>query len=414
MRLLIVAHGHPAFHPGGGELVAHTLYQALRREGHEAFFVGVVYPELLTGGDTQTLFAPHPHDPHDLALRGSAFDFFTGRPGDARITEALAKLVEKIAPDIVHFHHFVMVGVEAFRIVRNLRPACKILLTLHEYWAICALHGQMVRANGTLCHEASLHACAACLPERPPHSFFLREQWLKSFFALVDRFICPSRFLQDRYQVWGLPAEKLEFIANGILSPGVEKASPEPPPGTERHHRFGFFGQLTRFKGVEVLLQAARRLHEAGIDFQLGLHGTLALQGQARQADLEAAFAEAADYATYFGSYAPQDAVERMAEYDWIVIPSTWWENAPLVVEEALTARRPILCSDIGGLKEKVAHGQDGLHFRAGDAFQLAQTMTRAATDSGLWERLQATLRPPMTLAECVARHTALYQTVLD
>ncbi len=91
-----------------------------------------------------------------------------------------------------------------------------------------------------------------------------------------------------------------------------------------------------------------------------------------------------------------------------------WLENAPLVVEEALTARRPIICSDIGGLKEKVAPGRDGLHFRAGDFHHLADTLSRAATETALWPALQATLRPPTPLAESLAGHAALYQSLLD
>lgn len=414
MRLLIVSHGHPAFHPGGGELVAYALYQALRRDGHEAFFLGFVYPELLAGGNTQTVFAPHRRDPNDLAIRGNAFDFFMGRHSDLQLTEAFARILEKVAPDIVHFHHFLMVGLESFRIVKNLRPSCKIILTLHEYWAICAHNGQMLRADGTLCHGSSPYQCANCLPDRSPNLFFLREQWIKSFFAQVDCFICPSRFLQERYQAWGLPVEKLEFIANGVPSDESRAANPFQQEARERHHRFGFFGQLTRTKGVEVLLQAARWLHEVGVDFQLGIHGTLALQDQARREHLETAFAEAADYAAYLGPYQPQDVVELMAEYDWIVIPSTWWENAPLVVEEALAARRPMICSDIGGLKEKVAHGRDGLHFRAGDPYRLAETLTRAATDRDLWQRLQTALRPPIPMTECIAQHAMLYRLMFS
>ncbi|MBK8538380.1 MAG: glycosyltransferase family 4 protein [Candidatus Competibacteraceae bacterium] len=378
-------------------------------------FCGFVYP-VLVGNDTQTVFAPHPHDPNDVAIRGNAFDFFMGRHQDMRIADAFANIVAKIAPDIIHFHHFLMVGLESFRIVRNIRPSCKIVLTLHEYWAICAHNGQMVRAaDNALCHESSLYQCAVCLPNQTPAQFFLREQWIKSFFAGVDRFICPSRFLLDRYQAWGLPSAKLAFIANGVSSNDtVQPSGSLSPVEKQCHYRFGFFGQMTRTKGLDVLLQAARRLHEDGVNFQLGIYGTLALQDKAHRTHLESAFVEAADYATYFGSYRPEDAVELMTEYDWIVIPSTWWENAPLVVEEALAARRPIICSNIGGLKEKVTHGQDGLHFRAGDPYRLAETLTRAATEPDLWQALQSTLRQPTSLAECVAHHAALYQSLLD
>ena len=53
---------------------------------------------------------------------------------------------------------------------------------------------------------------------------------------------------------------------------------------------------------------------------------------------------------------------------DWVVMPSVWWENAPLVIAEAHAHGRPVICSNIGGMAESVRHGVDGLHFPAGDA----------------------------------------------
>lgn len=415
MRLLFVAHGHPEFHPGGGELVAYSLYQALRQAGQDAYYIGVVYPDLIPNTATWDTLALNPHDPNDLALRGGAFDFFSGR-GDPRALETLGRLFERIAPDVIHFHHFVMVGIEAFRIARQRLPSCKMVLTLHEYWAICSLNGQMVHADGTLCERASLHQCARCQPERSFDQFFLREQWFKRFLEPIQRIVCPSRFLFERYKTWGLPAEKLAYIANGIASQAANRPFFADKATTTHHHhrRFGFFGQLTPFKGVELLLRAARHLHQRGVDFELGIHGTVALQSPARQTQLQTAFAEAKDYARWFGAYLPSETQTLMANYDWIVIPSTWWENAPLVVEEALAARKPILCSDIGGLREKVVDGRDGLHFRAGDAFSLAHAMARAATDAELWDRLHSTLRPPTALTDCLSEHLTLYRSLIE
>jgi glycosyltransferase involved in cell wall biosynthesis len=413
MRLLFVAHGHPAFHPGGGELVAYSLYQALRQAGQDVFYIGVVYPELLPDTATWDTLALDPRDPNDLALRGGAFDFFTGR-GDPRVLETLGRLFERIAPNLIHFHHFVTVGIEALRVARNRLPSCKTVLTLHEYWAICPLNGQMVRADGSLCDQASLHQCARCLPERSFDQFFLREQWFKCFFAPIQRIICPSRFLLERYRTWGLPAEKLIYLANGIASQEVNRPFfADQEVMSAQHRRFGFFGQLTPFKGVELLLQAGQSLNEQGVEFEFGIHGTLNLQASERQTQLQAAFTEAKDYARWYGAYTPDETQSLMVGYDWIIIPSTWWENAPLVVEEALAARKPILCSDIGGLREKVVDGRDGLHFRANDAFSLAQAIARAATDAELWERLHSTLRPPTALTDCLSEHLALYRSLV-
>ncbi|MBK1648038.1 glycosyltransferase family 4 protein [Rhabdochromatium marinum] len=414
MRLLFVAHGHPAFHPGGGELVAYSLYQALRQAGQDVFYIGVVYPELLPDTATWDTLALDPQDPNDLALRGGAFDFFTGR-GDPRVLETLGRLFERIDPDLIHFHHFVMVGIEAFRMARNRCPSCKTVLTLHEYWAICPLNGQMVRADGNLCDQASLHQCARCRPDRSFDQFFLREQWFKRFFASLDRLVCPSQFLRERFRAWGLPPEKLTHIANGIAIQEANRPFFADQAMTHaQHRRFGFFGQLTPFKGVELLLQAGQALNEQGVEFELGIHGTLNLQAAERQTQLQAAFTTAKAYAHWFGAYPPSETQTLMASYDWIIIPSTWWENAPLVVEEALAARKPILCSDIGGLREKVVDGRDGLHFRTNDSFSLAQVMARAATDAELWEGLHGTLRPPTALTDCLAEHLALYRSLIE
>jgi glycosyltransferase involved in cell wall biosynthesis len=99
-----------------------------------------------------------------------------------------------------------------------------------------------------------------------------------------------------------------------------------------------------------------------------------------------------------------------MRAVDWVVVPSLWWENSPLVIEEALSQRRPVLCSALGGMKEKVRPGKDGLHFPAGDPSALASLMLRVARDRPLWQRLQKTMRKPMTATESADRHLRLYQ----
>ena len=47
-----------------------------------------------------------------------------------------------------------------------------------------------------------------------------------------------------------------------------------------------------------------------------------------------------------------------MARMDWVVVPSIWWETGPLVVMEAFQYGRPVICSDIGGMSEKVTDGE--------------------------------------------------------
>ena len=79
-----------------------------------------------------------------------------------------------------------------------------------------------------------------------------------------------------------------------------------------------------------------------------------------------------------------------IAEVDWVIVPSVWWENAPLVIQEAFAFGRPVICSNVGGMAEAVADGTNGLHFARGDARSLAQAMHRAIEQPGL---LAAALR---------------------
>jgi len=62
----------------------------------------------------------------------------------------------------------------------------------------------------------------------------------------------------------------------------------------------------------------------------------------------------------------------------YLVIPSIWYENAPLVVLEALARGVPVISSDAGGLPEISVPESGSLVFRAGDPHSLAQKLVEA------------------------------------
>jgi glycosyltransferase involved in cell wall biosynthesis len=72
-----------------------------------------------------------------------------------------------------------------------------------------------------------------------------------------------------------------------------------------------------------------------------------------------------------------------------------------------------VICSDIGGMAEKVADGVNGLHFRVGDADSLAETLRRAASEKGLWAQLQGNVPPIHAMATHVSRLGDLYRSLL-
>ena len=188
---------------------------------------------------------------------------------------------------------------------------------------------------------------------------------------------------------------------------GQEPVEPLPPrdlPRGGRRSNFGFFGQINPFKGIHVLLEAVEKLPpRVRSRIRLDVHGAnLEHQDPEFRAEVEKALEECGSAVRFAGAYRPDQLRDLMAQVDWIVIPSTWWENSPLVIQEAFKFRRPVICSDIGGMAEKVADGVNGLHFRARNPLDLAERLEQAAESPQLWQRLYDGIKPPPTIAEAV------------
>jgi glycosyltransferase involved in cell wall biosynthesis len=298
-------------------------------------------------------------------------------------------------------------------LVRRVLPDAAIVYTLHEFLPICHHNGQLVRTrSGERCMEASPRRCHECFPEIAPQEFFLRKKFVQTHFDAVDQFLAPSNFLLERYVDWGIPREKIAFEDYGRrrrapLAGGAD--SPRRVP-----NRIGFFGQISHFKGVDVLLRAMRILAEEGVDAHCWLHGAnLDLQPDDFQAEFRELLAATDGKVTFAGRYEHTDLSRLMAELDWVVVPSIWWENSPLVIQEAFLHGRPVICSDIGGMAEKVAHDVDGLHFRAGDPHALAAVLREAVADPRLARRLRAGIQPIFDMEQHVANLTALYRRLI-
>jgi glycosyltransferase involved in cell wall biosynthesis len=101
-----------------------------------------------------------------------------------------------------------------------------------------------------------------------------------------------------------------------------------------------------------------------------------------------------------------------MAACDYVVLPSTWWENSPVVIQEAYQAKRPVICTGIGGMAEKVIDDVTGLHFERNDAGDLVEKIIDAA-DPARYRRFQEALpeaRSPIWVAQ---EYAALFDDVI-
>lgn len=418
-KVLLVCHNHPHLRPGGAEGYALSLYEALRDDGDfEAVFLG------RTGAPSPTKDVPplHPYtpvssvneDPNQYLMWTdlARLDYFYHRSADKEtITKDYRNFLLAHRPDVVHFQHNYLLGYDFLRVTRNTLPDAPIVYMLHEYLAICHHDGQMIRTQSKeLCREQSPRRCHECFPWISQEAFFRRTRWIKSHLALVDMFIAPSDYVRDRYVDWGIPPEKIQ-VETYALPPFQHTLEIEDRP---KRNRFAFFGQFTPYKGTDVLLKAMAILGEE-FDGHLWIHGAnLESQAPQFQEEFRGLLDKTAETVTFAGPYDHATELHKiMTGADWVIIPSIWWETGPLVALEAFQNGRPVICSNIGGMSEKVQDGVSGLHFRVGDPEDLAAVLRRAAGTHGLWERLRSGIPPVYDIRDHAEVVKDLYRRVL-
>ena len=415
-KVLYVCHNHPANAPGGAERYAYELYQAVRKAGE---FEPIIVSR---AGPPQSLEPPHKGTRFALAGKDpNEYYFHTGFEEFDRLlwtahskrmyTEDWRAFLHTVKPDIVHFRHAVLLGYDMIRETRSTLPNVPIVYTLSEFVPICHNNGQMVRTETLeLCYAASPRRCHQCFPKIPVQTFFLRERFVKSAFELVDVFIAPSEQLRRRYIEWGIPREKIRHEANGRVP-----VTPVPdPPDAGRRKRIGYIGQITRYKGVDVLLEAMKILDREGAGVQLLLHGANLEHTAAEFRErINGLLEETSGSVRFAGRYEHAELPRLLSAIDWVIVPSIWWENAPLVIEEAMMHRRPVICSDVGGMAEKVRDGVNGLHFRVRDPYSLADTIRRAVSTPELWDEIRAQITDPHTMDRYLETITAMYDELL-
>jgi glycosyltransferase involved in cell wall biosynthesis len=416
-KILYISHNHPTIRPGGAEAYAYELYRSVRNGGEfEPLFLARTGPPVSISSRYHegTLLTGVNEDPNQYFFYTDTleYDWLNGTSrGKTALIRYLREFLIAQEPDVVHLQHTLFFGYDMLReIRRTLGDDVPIVYTLHEFLPICHRNGQLVRTTTEKpCREESPRRCHECFPEVSPQEFFMRKRFIQSHMSAVDRFLAPSNFLRDRFVDWGLPAEKVVFEEYGRLP-----VTAAPTRDRRQRNRLAFFGQLSYFKGINVLLKAMERLQDDGVDVHLSVHGAnLELQPDDFRAEFQELLDSTDRTVTFEGEFDHDDLPSLMADADWVVVPSVWWENSPLVIQEAAQHRRPVIASDIGGMAEKVHDGTSGLHFKANDPASLAETISRAISNRKLWDELQRRIQPPYPMDEHVRSLTRHYKELL-
>jgi glycosyltransferase involved in cell wall biosynthesis len=422
MRIVYVSYLHPAVAPGGAQQVAYELFQASLQNGDDAYFIAALEQNHeAVYGKPGAPIVPVQGAEREYFYFPQNYDFLHLSVGDWRSVDFLRELIERLAPEVVHFHHYHRVGVESFRAARLAAPDAVICLTFHEMMAICMADGQMVKRNTReLCHSASSISCNKCFPELRPEFVTLRAARLKAALEECNLFIFPSEFIADRYVEWGLAPEKCVVIPNGQINLGADFDRTQHSSAV---NRFGFFGQLIDNKGVDLILDALlilgqeQRIPECGLVIEInGGNKHYASKGYLekimRQVDDLKKIQGGRIEIRERGPYSREQLAERMRGVDWVLVPSTWWEIFGLVVSEAWMFGRPVVAAAIAGLKERVQPNINGFTFPARDSRALADLLASLAGNDQQWLEVNRAIEQPWTEMEMLEAHQKVWREI--
>jgi glycosyltransferase involved in cell wall biosynthesis len=247
------------------------------------------------------------------------------------------------------------------------------VLTLHDLKVACPAYtmlthdGVCERCRGGHLHNVLLHRCikgsaalsAVVLLEALLHGF------LGSYRRHVELFVVPSRFYMNKLIAWGMPPNKFRHVPNFVATGRLD-------PHFQAGESIVYAGRLSREKGLHTLIRAAAiarcKLLIAGTGPELNALTALASE---TGADVR--------FLGYLTGDRLHDAIRDARA---VVLPSEWYENAPMSILEAYALGKPVIGADIGGIPELIRAGDTGFLFRSGSVDALAESLRRICDTS--------------------------------
>ena len=447
MRILYVHHTLPPDSHAGSEIYHHRIAAAMA-ERHD---VGILYREANAEQEEYAVSERAEGALRVFAINNSfkdctSFELTYRNPG---IEERVRRLLEALKPEIVHFGHVTCLSTGLPGLARE--QGARVFMTLHDFWLLCQ-RGQLLRRDYALCDGPSTSGCALCLADqislgagtkraaqiagrylRFAESPVLRRlasayartrlslnrgargaidrrtERIRDLFDAVDRFISPSQFLRDFFVKSGLPSGKIVVSDNGLdksfLASYKRVASDVL--------RLGYVGSIIPSKGLHVLLEAMEMLALDRVT--LSIHGGFqSYHGDATYEPQIRSLLARLPKVHLDGPFEPSELGSVLSSIDVLVVPSIWYENSPLTIHEAFEAGIPVIAAELGGMREFVVHGKNGLLFKARSSDELASRIRMLLDDRSLLGALAAGAVPQKSLDANVRELETLYTEVLQ
>ena len=316
-------------------------------------------------------------------------------------------LIALARPDIAHAHN-IYHHLSPSVLVEVHREGIPVVLTLHDLKLVCPAY--KMHTQGTICEDCRGGALRnvvkrRCIKNSTAMSTLV---WLEAtvhksldlYMHNVTRFVAPSRFFMDKIGEWGVDTSRFVHIPNSIDVDALESTD---EPGDA----FVYLGRLVPEKGVATLVRAAAKAR-----VRLRIIGTGPDEAMLRQ--LAQQLGGDVEFTGYLSGAELRAAISAARA---VVIPSEWYENAPLSIMEASALSRPVIGADIGGIPELIRVGESGFVFQSGNVESLAERLEEmqrlpAASLRSMGRAGREWMRTEFSPAHYRERMNALYEDI--
>ncbi len=405
LKILFICHDFPPYRYAGAQLYALNLAKEINKTGLAK--IDILHPVFREGYDRFEILEA---EFEGLKIFRLSKDITVGFENSVRHPEVerlLDRFLSDHAYDCIHIHGLGQLSARPIEVAK--RHGIPTIMTLHDYWLLCAFW-HLTTPDQKLCSgPESPDKCSQCFLKyhqfnNPPENLpvvtldFMHER-IKVFhdlFAKLDCTFAPSRYLAGIFAKFGFKGIQVNPLG-----------MPAMLPETKVPHRgmvFGFVGQIITRKGIEVLLTAFSRIKSAEVSLEIWGRSD-------SQAYLDSVVecCEGLTNVSYKGSYTPEQLPGIFAGIDVAVVPSLM-ENYPLVVQEAFMNGTPVVASTAGGIPEVVLNNHNGLLFEVGNASDLEEKLCHLIANPTKIAEYKKNIANPKTIFDDANFYAGIYK----
>jgi glycosyltransferase involved in cell wall biosynthesis len=294
-------------------------------------------------------------------------------------------MIRREKPDLVHVAHTMRVG-ELVTVLPSL--GIPYVMTLTDFFLICPKY-TLYTSKETLCGgPEGGSACQVSCPEFKYQLVAERLRSAKNLLFNAKLVVSPSRFLADKFRR-ECPDLNFRIISHGLRYGVIKRNGKTYAKGDGII--FCYAGSLNPHKGVHLLIEAFRNVRSRTA--LLKIYGSGPNQDYVNKL---IAMAEGDTRVRFCGVFPGEKVGEILVDSDVAVVPSLWYENAPIIIREAMACHVPVIGADVGGMAENISHGVNGFLFRIGNPRHLQEVLQNIVDDPELINAVKAKLNGSM------------------